>query len=176
VLRYKLALPIQPPNPDNLPPPRASDLTDADYRALADFRLQIRRFLHFSEEAARYEGLEPQQHQFLLTVRALSGAHGPTVGEIAAHLLIRHHSAVGLADRLVDRGLVERVRGGRDRRQVRIRLTTLGEHAIMRLSATHRAALLNTGPVLVKSLGALLRQRRQKSDPQCRKEDDVPKA
>jgi DNA-binding MarR family transcriptional regulator len=172
-----LALPIQPPfNAESLTPPHPIDLADADYRSLADFRLQIRRFLHFSEEAARSEGLEPQQHQFLLTVRALTGAHGPNVGEIAAHLLIRHHSAVGLADRLVDRGLVERVRGGDDRRQVRIRLTTLGEQAIMRLSATHRAVLLNTGPVLVKSLGALLRQRRQKSRPARQKENDVSKA
>jgi DNA-binding MarR family transcriptional regulator len=171
-----LTLPIQFQIPDNPTPPCAGDLTDADYRALADFRFQIRRFLHFSEEAARYEGLEPQQHQFLLTVRALTGAHGPTVGEIAGHLLIRHHSAVGLADRLVDRGLVERARGIGDRRQVWIRLTTLGEQAIMRLSATHRAVLLNTGPGLVESLGALLRQRREKSDSQCHKDNDVPKA
>jgi DNA-binding MarR family transcriptional regulator len=172
-------LPIQPLIPDNLSPPCASDLTDADYRALADFRLQIRRFLHFSEEAARYEGLEPQQHQFLLTVRALAGAQGPTVGEIAGFLLIRHHSAVGLADRLVERGLVERVRGGGDRRQVRIRLTTQGENAIMRLSTTHRAALWNTGPLLVESLATLLRQLREKSEPQRHHEDnenDVPKA
>jgi DNA-binding MarR family transcriptional regulator len=175
-------LPIQPLNPDDLSLPSAAKLADADYRALADFRLQIRRFLHFSEEAARSEGLEPQQHQFLLTVRALTGSrsdpcsdsrsdspggpHGPTVGEIAAHLLIRHHSAVGLADRMVERALVERVRGDGDRRQVRIRLTAQGENAILRLSTTHRAVLLNTGPSLVESLGALLQQRRERSDPQ----------
>jgi DNA-binding MarR family transcriptional regulator len=184
-------LPIQPLNPDDLSLPSAK-LADADYRALADFRFQIRRFLHFSEEAARSEGLEPQQHQFLLTVRALtgsrsgsrggsrSGSSGPTVGEIARHLLIRHHSAVGLADRLVEHGLVERVRGEGDRRQVRIQLTTLGENAIMRLSTTHRAALWSTGPLLVESLAALLRQLREKSDPQRGHheddEDDVPKA
>jgi DNA-binding MarR family transcriptional regulator len=175
-----LSLPIQPLlNPDNLSPPSTSDLADADYRALADFRLHIRRFLHFSEEAARSEGLEPQQHQFLLTVRALTGStdspgggprsdpYSPTVGEIAARLLIRHHSAVGLADRLVERGLVERGRGDGDRRQVRIRLTIQGENAIMRLSTTHREVLLNTGPLLVESLGALLQRRREK--------DDVPK-
>jgi DNA-binding MarR family transcriptional regulator len=170
-------LPRQKPlNPDDRSLPNAVDLADADYRSLADFRLQIRRFLHFSEEAARSEGLEPQQHQFLLAVRALPGPHGPTVGEIAGNLLIRHHSAVGLADRLVERGLVERVRGDGDRRQVRIRLTTRGENAIMRLSAAHQAVLWNTGPLLVESLGALLRQRRVKSTPRRRKEDDVPKA
>jgi DNA-binding MarR family transcriptional regulator len=163
-------------SPDDLSLPPAVALADADYRSLADFRLQIRRFLHFSEEAARSEGLEPQQHQFLLTVRAFTGSrgdkrcdthgdtNGPTVGEIAAHLLIRHHSAVGLADRLVERGLVERARGDGDRRQVRIRLTAQGENAIVRLSTTHRAVLLDTGPSLVESLGALLQQRREKSD------------
>jgi DNA-binding MarR family transcriptional regulator len=158
-------LPIQPPNPDDLSLPSAAKLADADYRALADFRFQIRRFLHFSEEAARSEGLEPQQHQFLLAIRALSAPRGPTVGEIAGHLLIRHHSTVGLADRLVEHGLVERVRGEGDRRQVRIRLTTQGENAIMRLSTSHRATLWNTGPLLVESLAALLRQLREKSVP-----------
>ena len=173
-------MPIQPLNPHDLALPSICELADADYRALADFRFQIRRFLHFSEEAARSEGLEPQQHQFLLTVRALTGSHGgslgPTVGEIAGHLLVRHHSAVGLADRLVERGLGERVRGDAERRQVRIRLTTQGESALTRLSSAHRAVLLSTGPLLVKSLGALLRQSREKPDWQRQKEDDVPKA
>jgi len=170
-------LPIHPLKPDDPWPPSAGDLADADYRALADFRLQIRRFLHFSEEAARSEGLEPQQHQFLLTVRALTGSHSPTVGEIAGHLLIRHHSAVGLADRLVEHGLVERVRGESDRRQVRIQLTARGGNAIARLSTTHRAVLLNTGPLLVESLSALLRQRREKAEPQRHhKDNDVSKA
>jgi DNA-binding MarR family transcriptional regulator len=173
-------LPLQPANPHDLSLLSAGDLADADYRALADFRLQIRRFLHFSEAAARSEGLEPQQHQFLLTVRALTGSssdsYSPTIGEIAAHLLIRHHSAVGLADRLVEHGLVERVRGDSDRRQVRIKLTAQGENAIMRLSNTHRAVLLDSGPLLVESLGALLRQRRQPDPQRHHKDDDVPQA
>ena len=158
-------MPTQPLNPDELSLLAAGDLADADYRSLADFRLQIRRFLHFSEEAARSAGMEPQQHQFLLTVRALTGSRGPTVGEIAGHLLIRHHSAVGLADRLVEHGLVERVRGDGDRRQVRIRLTAQGENTITRLSSIHRAELLNSGPLLVESLGALLQQLREKRVP-----------
>ena len=86
-------------------------MTQADYRALSHFRFHIRRFLHFSEEAARAEGLEPQQHQMLLAIQALGGGEGPTIGELADHLVIRHHSAVGLVDRLTARGLVERFRG-----------------------------------------------------------------
>jgi DNA-binding MarR family transcriptional regulator len=166
----------QPPNGPDLPTGSPEKLGDADYQALADFRLQIRRFLHFSEAEALSEGLEPQQHQLLLAVRALTGSCGPTVGEIAEHLLIRHHSAVGLADRLMEHGLVERVRGDGDRRQVRIRLTKQGELTLTRLTSTHRAELLNSGPLLVESLGALLQQLREKSNLQRHKEDDVPKA
>ena len=164
------------PNPTGLPPASTEKLGDADYQALADFRFQIRRFLHFSEAEAHSEGLEPQQHQLLLAIRALTGSCGPTIGEIAEHLLIRHHSAVGLADRLMERGLVERVRGDGDRRQVRIRLTAQGESTLMRLTSIHRAELLNSGPRLVESLGALLQQLREKSHLQRPEEDDVPKA
>jgi DNA-binding MarR family transcriptional regulator len=153
-------------------PPKTGNLTDVDYQALAAFRLQIRRFLHFSEEEAQAEGLEAQQHQFLLAVRAGGESHAPTIGEIAGQLLIRPHSAVGLADRLVEHGLVERVRGDGDRRQVRIRLTTKGENTIARLSSIHRAELLNSGPLLVESLGVLLQQYREQRAPQRQNEDE----
>jgi len=132
------------------------DLAVADYQALAGFRYQIRRFLHFSEEAARVEGLEPQQHQLMLAVCGLNTTLGPTVGELAAHLLIRHHSAVGLIDRLAERGLVERVQGAEDRRQVRIRLTAEGERKLKRLAGVHRAELRQSGPALVSVLQGLL--------------------
>lgn len=147
----------QPVQSQDLLPGSTDNLADADYRALADFRLQIRRFLHFSETEAQSEGLEPQQHQFLLAIRALNGPGGPTIRELAEQLLIRHHSAVGLADRLMERGMVKRLRAGKDRRQVQISLTKLGESTLMRLSGAHRAELFNTGPILVESLAALLR-------------------
>lgn len=132
---------------------KESDLSLSDYQALAAFRYQIRRFLHFSEAAVKAEGLEPQQHQMLLAIRALDL---PTVGALAAHLLIRHHSAVGLLDRLAGRRLVERLRGDPDHRQVQVRLTSDGEEKLRRLSAGHRAELRNSGPMLVAALGALL--------------------
>ena len=134
----------------------SEDLTSQDYAALGEFRYRIRRFLHFSEEAARQEGLEPQQHQMLLAIRAVAEPEGPTIGALAEHLLIRHHSAVGLIDRLEERGLVERVRGGADRRQVHVRLTPAGEGKLSRLSAIHRSELSGTGPLLVQALHALL--------------------
>lgn len=148
-------------------------MSDTDYRALADFRFQIRQFLHFSESAAHSEGLQPQQHQLLLATRALSSSSGPTIGELAEHLLIQHHSAVGLTDRLMERGLVERVRGNGDRRQVRIRVTPDGESTLARLSRAHRAELSNSGPRLVEALTAVLRHPREKSDPNRNPEHDA---
>src|ERR1051325_454538 len=113
-------------------------MTQADYRALAELRYQIRRFLHFSEEAARAEGLEPQQHQILLGVRGLNDGRGPTIGELADYLMVKHHSAVGLVDRLAHHGLVQRVHEDADRRKVRVQLTAEGEAKLRRLSNTHR--------------------------------------
>jgi DNA-binding MarR family transcriptional regulator len=132
------------------------DLSLEDYRSLGEFRYRIRRFLHFSEAAAREEELEPQQHQILLAIRAAAEPDGPTIGVLAEHLLIRHHSAVGLIDRLEEHGLVARVRGAADRRQVRVHLTPAGEAKLSRLAAAHRAELASTGPLLVEALRALL--------------------
>jgi DNA-binding MarR family transcriptional regulator len=127
-------------------------LSQTDYRALSDFRYQIRRFLRFSEEAATAEGLEPQQHQMLLAIQGLDDPGGPTVGRLAEYLMIRHHSAVGLIDRLEERGLVERVRGDGDRRQVRVRIASEGLHKLKRLSKLHREELRQSGPELVEAL------------------------
>lgn len=135
-----------------------NDFNDSDFRALASFRLAVRRFLHFSETAAHAEELEPQQHQMLLAIRALTEGEcpGPNVGQLAEHLLLRHHSAVGLLDRLEQRGLVERVRTDIDRRQVRVRLTPVGAEKLHRLSSVHRAELLTSGPQLVEALRGVL--------------------
>jgi DNA-binding MarR family transcriptional regulator len=139
------------------------DISSVDYKALADFRYQIRKFLHFSEEAARAEGLEPQQHQMLLAIKALDDTCGPTVGHLAEHLLIRHHSAVGLIDRLEERQLVRRVRAiDGDRRQVSVQMTREGEDKLRRLASVHRSELLTSDPGLVKALQALLEGKNEK--------------
>src|SRR4051812_9461833 len=113
-------------------------MTNDEYRALSDFRRHIRRFLNFSEQAARSVGLEPQQHQMLLAIRGFADAEGPTIGQLADQLVLRPHSAVGLADRLEQRGLLERVRSDIDRRQVRLRLTAQGAESVRQLSKLHR--------------------------------------
>ena len=132
------------------------ELNSEDYRALARFRYLILRFLQFSEEAARNEQLEPQQHQMLLVIRASEDPAGPTVGHVAERLFIRHHSAVGLADRLGERGLIERSRPDEDRRQVRLRLTERGREVLEHLSRVHHAELRKLAPELVAALGGLL--------------------
>jgi DNA-binding MarR family transcriptional regulator len=119
---------------------------------LSDFRYQIRRFLHFSEEAAAAEGLEPQQHQMLLAIQGLDDPGGPTVGRLAEYLMVKHHSAVGMVDRLEERGWVERVRGEDDRRQVRVRIAAEGLRKLRRLSSLHRDELRQSGPALVETL------------------------
>ena len=136
-----------------------SILDGGDYRALADFRYQIRRFLHFSEQAAREEDLEPQQHQMMLAIRGLEKDGGPTVGGLAAYMLIRHHSAVGLIDRLERRGLVVRNRSLGDRRQAVVRLTPEGTATLERLAEGHRAELANLAPHLVSALEKALAKR-----------------
>jgi DNA-binding MarR family transcriptional regulator len=132
------------------------DLTSAEYQALSQFRYQIRRFLHFSEEAAKAAELEPQQHQLMLAIRASDDPQGPTVKGLSEVLLLRHHSVVGLLDRLEERGLVERTKDGHDSRQVRLRLTVRGAHTLSRLSGAHREELSRTGPLLVAALSSLL--------------------
>jgi DNA-binding MarR family transcriptional regulator len=129
-------------------------LSAADYRALAEFRYQIRRFLRFSEEAARQAGLEPAQHQLLLAVKAYTGE--PAVGDLAERLQLRHHSVVGLIDRLAEGGLVRRNRAENDRRQVRVRLTLKGETVLRNLSLEHRAELGAAGSALAAALEAIL--------------------
>jgi DNA-binding MarR family transcriptional regulator len=130
------------------------ELTAADYQALAEFRYQIRRFLHFSEQAARRAGLEPSQHQLLLAVKAHAGEL--TVGDLAERLQLRHHSVVGLLDRLAGHALVRRSRGDGDRRQVRVALTRKGEAVLGKLSLDHRAELQSGDQALVGALQAIV--------------------
>src|SRR5580692_10672203 len=127
-------------------------LTLADYEALAELRYQIRRFLHFSEQAAREAGLEPRQHQLMLTLKGLPAGTRPRIGELAERLQIQHHSAVELANRLAAGGYVKRHRGGEDRREVLLSLTPKGEKILRTLSIHHKDELRMQGPALVAAL------------------------
>ena len=127
-----------------------------DYHALADFRHEIRRFLRFSETAARSAGLEPQQHQLLLALKGLPPDKRPTISVLADRLQIQHHSAVELIDRLSKRGMVRRYRSRTDKRQVYVRLTESGEDVLRRLSLHHLQELKSAGPVLARVLAAAI--------------------
>ncbi|MGC1500009.1 MAG: MarR family winged helix-turn-helix transcriptional regulator, partial [Terriglobales bacterium] len=124
----------------------------SDYESLAEVRYQLRRFLHFSEQAARDAGLEPQQHQLMLALKGLPEGARPRIGELAERLQIRHHSAVELIDRLSSAGLVRRHTGGEDRREVLIALSAKGERILRDLSFHHRAELRKRGPALIRAL------------------------
>ena len=112
-------------------------LADTDYRRLLELRDGLRRFLHWSEGQARAAGLTPAQHQLLLAVRGHPDPRGPTIGEIAGYLLVRHHSAVELIDRAVTAGLVARQPDSEDARTVRIALTARGRQRLETLAASH---------------------------------------
>jgi len=122
-------------------PSRQIDLADRDYRTLATFRHALRVFLRFSEDAARAQGLTPNQHQLLLAIRGFDGPDAPTIGDAAELLQLQHHSVVELVDRAVDAGLVARRVDRIDRRRQRLALTAKGARTLAHLSAAHREEL-----------------------------------
>lgn len=136
-----------------------SRLSSADYQLLAQLRYLLRRFAAFSEAAARRAGLSAQQHQALLAVRGFPGRARVSVGELAERLQLRHHSAVGLIDRLAARGLLRRHYDRRDRRRVLVTLTPRGQARLARLSRAHRAELARLAPLLRALLGRLAKVR-----------------
>lgn len=136
-------------------------LSLADYQALAELRYQIRRFLYFSERAARDATLEPRQHQLMLALKGLPKRVRPRIGELAERLQIQHHSAVELVNRLAAGGYVRRQRAGDDRREVLLSLTPKGEKVLRELSLHHKAELRMQGPALVNALRRAMRTGRE---------------
>ncbi len=112
-------------------------LPDAAYARLLALRTGLRHFEAWSAKQARAAGLTPAQHQLLLAIRGHGDPDGPTIGEVADYLLLRHHSAVGLVDRAEAAGLVRRTRSSADHRVVRLQLTEDGASRLERLSSLH---------------------------------------
>lgn len=133
------------------------DLSLTAYRSLAELRHQIRRFIRYSEDEARVHGIEPQQHQLLLAIKGLPPGKSPTIREIAGRLLIRHHSAVELINRLSERGAIVREPAAADRREVLVKLTPAGEQMLHSLTVEHQTELTNTGPQLMRALSTVLK-------------------
>jgi len=144
---------------------RQNDVTLSDYRALAEFRYQIRRYLAFGEQAIKAAGLRSRQYQLLLALKGLPEGMEATITNIADRLGIRHHSAVELVNRLEKRGFVKRQRSDVHRSFVFVRITKEGEAVLQKLVASRKADLQVAGPILAKALATLSKEnaRRRKS-------------
>jgi DNA-binding MarR family transcriptional regulator len=127
-------------------------LSEDDYGHLADFRSELREFLHFSEAAAHEAGIHPQQHQALLIIRGSRMPDAITVGELALRLKIKPHTALELVNRMVNDDLLVRAADPADGRRVLLRLTRRSERLLSRLSAAHKTELARIGPVLKEIL------------------------
>lgn len=129
-------------------------LTHGQYAAIASFRLQLRRFLAFSEAAAHEVGLAPQQHQALLAIAGHEGDAPPSVGTIASQLLIAPHSAAELVSRMAEAGLVAKRRSAADRRRAELVLTEKAEAILRRLTAAHLQELRVLAQALARVAGS----------------------
>jgi DNA-binding MarR family transcriptional regulator len=127
-------------------------VTQADYQSLAELRYQIRRFVHFSEQAAHVAGIEPRQHQLMLALKGLPGRTRPRIRDLADRLQIQHHSTVELVNRLATGGYVRRHRMKEDRREVWLSLTKKGENILRELSWHHQEELRLRSPALIAAL------------------------
>jgi DNA-binding MarR family transcriptional regulator len=132
---------------DSLP-----DHPDLLLRNLAEFRFELRRFLHFSESAALEVGLQPQQHQLLLQVSGAPQKSVVTIAYVAERLGIKHNSAVELVNRSQREGLLSRRADSEDRRRAVLQITRKGKHLMDRLAGDHAQELNELAPRLAKSL------------------------
>ncbi len=122
-------------------------LEDQDYRALADWRYALRRFLRSSAEITRQAGVSATQYQLLLFIRGSGGAL--TIADLAERLQVRHHSAVGLVDRCEKAGFVRRRRDPANRRRVLVQTTPRGAALLRRLAAAHFSTIERLGKAFV---------------------------
>jgi len=134
------------------PPP----LSRAQMRRLAEFRFQLRKFLHFSSLAADAAGIRAQQYQLLQCVWGMPEELDPTIANVAARMLLKHNSAVELVDRTLEQGLLRRCPDPTDHRRILLRMTPMGEKLLGSLAAHHLRELEETGPELIRSLRRVL--------------------
>ncbi|MGH3443981.1 MAG: MarR family winged helix-turn-helix transcriptional regulator [Nocardioidaceae bacterium] len=121
---------------------------DKDYERLLAFRTRLRRFDQWSRDAAAEHGLTHAQHQLLLAIRGHRDPAGPTVGDLAGALYVKHHTVSELVDRTQSLGLVLRVRDEEDNRRVHLRLSAEGQAVLQRLTAVHLDELRRVAPLL----------------------------
>ena len=133
-------------------------LTHDDYDALASFRYAMRKFLSFSRQAlAEKAQLTPEQYEALLAVKAFPSTAGVTISDLSERMQIKHHTAVGVVDKLETLSLLEREPGVRDRRQVFLKLTPEGSRVLAKVAALHREDLRARSSELIEALTRLQR-------------------
>ncbi len=126
----------------------SSAITKNEYEVLAEFRYTLRLFMSFSERAAKEVGITPQQHQALLAIKGFPGREQITISELSERLQIKHHSAVGLLNRLEAEKMITRSPDRNDRRRVLVSLTRHGLSVLRRLSHIHREEVRRLTPQL----------------------------
>lgn len=131
-------------------------LSQSDFQRLAEFRFQLRRFLHFSNSVAESAGLRPQQYQLLQCVSGMPNDLAPTIANVAERMLLRHNSAVELVDRTIAQGLLRRCNDPQDHRRILLRVTAQGERMLASLAAYHLEELDKAGPELLRALHHVL--------------------
>ena len=131
-------------------------LSHQDFQRLAEFRFQLRRFLHFSNSVAENAGLRPQQYQLLQCVSGMPDGLAPTIANVAERMLLRHNSAVELVDRTIAQGLLRRGTDPQDHRRILLRVTAQGERMLASLAAYHLEELEEAGPELIRALRHIL--------------------
>ena len=133
-----------------------SALNSDDYDALAEFRYLLRKFLRFSKDFLRANGnVNAEQYEALLAIKAFASPGGLTISQLSERLQIKHHSAVNIVDRLVERKLITRETAEVDRRRRHLGLTAKGEKFIEELAGVHRKEIRNRSAELIKALERL---------------------
>jgi len=124
-----------------------------DYDALASFRYALRKFLSFSKRALAEEAdLTPEQYEALLALKAFAGDSGLTISDLSERLQVKHHTAVGLVDKLEKLRFVHREQGVEDRRQVFVRLTLAGSRVLAKVAVLHRREMRIRSPEMIEAL------------------------
>lgn len=138
------------------PSSEPAPLTRAQMRRLAEFRFQLRKFLHFSSLTADAAGVRAQQYQLLQCICGMPEELDPTIANVAARMLLKHNSAVELVDRTIEQGLLRRCPDPTDHRRILLRMTPLGEKLLSSLASWHLRELEETGPELIRALRRVL--------------------
>ncbi len=132
---------------------------------MAEFRYQLRRFLHASQLAAEKMGLRPQQYQVLQCVVGMPDGIVPTIVNVARRMLLKHNSAVELVDRAIEKGLLRRAADSADHRRILLHVTPQGERILASLAAIHARELKQSGPELVRALDCILHPKSRHAAP-----------